>query len=260
MSDIDIPDEPSVMASRLEDYIWMFYGPPGVGKTTFVKELFGADRTLFISTDRGTRDQSIRRVECNHWKDVRTVYKKLEKKIRGVEVLVFDHVDDIAEMISRYVCEYYSERNNQGAIYETIGEVPHGKGWSMNRSELHSMMNRTLRMGVTPVFIAHESVKEVTISGMQVTKIGPSLNKQASTVVSPLANVIGYINLKRIKREKGDKPRDTRILVTQPTTEITAKDRTGRLKPEKGWEILDPEAFRSSFDQKRSAKGRRAKD
>jgi hypothetical protein len=265
MSDIDIPDDPEIIAQRLVDYIFCFFGQPGIGKTTFVLEVFGKKKTLFISTDHGTRDMKCRRVECNTWKRVRAVFKKLEKKNRNVEVMVFDHVDDFANMIEEYVCEFYTLKDKKDT-YTTIDSIPHGRGWAMLKKELNSLVHRTLALGVCPVFIAHEDIKTVRTGGRERDKIMPSMTKQMQKVVLPIANIVGQITKKKVK-VKGGKLKDRRVLVTEPREDLYVKDRTLRNKPDHGWELLDAEAFKATFgdtdheqeEQEEPRRGRRAR-
>jgi hypothetical protein len=259
-----IPSEPEAMETRVEDYVWMVFGQPGVWKTTFVKEMFGEDRTLFISTDRGTRDMNVRRVECNDWPRILKVFKELEKKPSGVEVLCFDHLDDLDDMITRYACEYYTARSAKGDVYDSIDVIPHGKGWKMYKDEIRGLVNRTLALGVCPVFIAHEDIKPVKGRGIEIFKTMPAVGKYMQRFIFPVASFIGQLTIRRLAHEKGGKKRDTHILVSQPTEELYVKDRTRRRKPSKGYDVIEDEEgnldvsnFLATFEATR--RGRRAK-
>src|SRR5579859_2359192 len=100
---------PTVKQKRAQDpkdCIIMFYGPPGVGKTTFVNQL--SDKVLFISTDRGTRWIDALRVECNSMKKLDAILTELEAaKTMPYDMVCIDHVDDVLNWCEEEVCKKY---------------------------------------------------------------------------------------------------------------------------------------------------------
>jgi hypothetical protein len=243
---IVLPTKPTIMAHKFEDLISLFYGPPGCGKTTFVNGL--ADSVLFLSTDRGTRNLLSQRIECLGWEKCLAMLDACEKKgAPQYDIFCIDHVDDWARMGEDFILQ------KLGVESLTDKRLPYGKGWNLYKKELRMFLRRILKLGCTPVFIAHETIKKVTTDGQELDKYMPSLGKSAWDLLIPMIDIIGFITLKRVK--KGDHRVDAHMLKTLPTQDVYGKDRSRRVKPDKKWEPLDPEAFLASFKKL----GKRAK-
>jgi len=236
-----LPLEKTVRAQRPQDIIQMYYGPPGVGKTTFVNNM--AERVLFLSTDRGTRQQEALRVECNRWKDFELAINAMtEPSAPRYDIVCIDHVEDWAGMAEEQVCRDFS--------IEGLGDAGYGKGWKMFRTKLRQQVSKILQLGIGLVFIAHEDLRTIKQKSIETTRTMPSLSKTAWKVVVPLTDIVGYCGFrsKTVVTDKGGKKRvEVRGVMTQPTEDIYAKDRSRRTKPESGWEPLDADKFVATF-------------
>jgi len=257
-SGFKLPTEPSFVATSITDYITMFYGPPGVGKTTFVKDL---GRVLFLSTDRGTRFVSAMRVECHKFEDFMKVARALTKPgaCKPYNMIAIDHVDDFANICEDHVCDQLG--------IEALSDAEYGKGWAAFRKTMHAYIQLLLKLDLGVVFIAHETIKTVRTKSIQLERTMPALSKTAWNVLIPLCDLIGYCGFKSIK--VGGKRQEVRVLITNPSESLYAKDRvTSRRRSER--ELLDGAKFIQTFEganpngqestKKGSEKGRRARN
>src|SRR3954452_7783799 len=143
-----LPTEKTVYARRAQDYIMMVFGPPGVGKTTFVND-FG--NVLIISTDRGTRFMSAKRIECLTWSKCLKALDHLEKpNAPKYDFICVDHADDFADMAEEATCKELK--------ITSLADAEFGKGWKAFKNKIKSFTRRILRLGTGVVFIAHEDV------------------------------------------------------------------------------------------------------
>lgn len=234
---LTLPTKKSVVQMRPQDHIMMFFGPPGVGKTTFVNGL--ADRVLFLSTDRGTRSIETMRVECVTWQKFDEVLKLLESgQSKNYDMVCVDHVDDWANMAEMAVCSRLK--------VASLSDAGYGKGWSAMRRELMNFMSRLKRLDLGLVFIAHDQDKKVKVAGAEIDKCQPRIGKQAWDILIPLVDVVGYVSMRPVKTQDG-KRKEIRTLETTPKQDLYAKDRTRRQRPAKDYELLDPEKFLATF-------------
>jgi phage nucleotide-binding protein len=229
-----LPTSPTKPAVKHTDYLMLFYGPPGVGKTTFVNK-FG--RVLFLSTDRGTRFISTMRMECHKFEDFILTLAELKRpgNVKHYDLVCIDHVDDFANMAELYVCERLG--------IEALSDAGYGKGWSMYRKTMANYIQSLLRLNLGVMFIAHETIKTVRTRTMELERIMPSLSKSAANVVLPLCDLIGYCGFRTIKQS--GKRKEVRTLETKPREDLHVKDRTSRRRSE--LELLDGEKFINSF-------------
>lgn len=235
---ITLPTESTYKAMDINDHITLFYGPPGVGKTTFVKAL-AEDDILFISTDRGTRSLKAKCWEVNSYEDVLDVLDALERPgAPKYGMICIDHVDDFSTMAEDSVLEEFK--------IQSLGDQKWGGGWKALKKRIHSVIQRLKALESGIVFICHEELKTMQIHGLDRDVIRPGLNKTAWNVIIPLTDLVGYCGFKDLK--VAGKRKEMRVIFTQPTQSVYAKDRTRRTKPEKDYEILDGAKFRSSFD------------
>lgn len=239
-----LPTKKSQMAMVPKDHVSMYYGPPGVGKTTFVNGL--SDNVLFISTDRGTRHLNALRKECFSWKQFDRIMDELEEpNAPEYEIICIDHIDDLANMAEDHLLRELK--------VEDLTDLEWGKGWKAYRRMLRSVVNRIMKLGSGVVFIAHETAKQVKIAGVKKDKILPEMSKSAWKVIVPLTDIVGYCGLKTVKVSdgKGGKVlKEIRFLQTQPDSTVYAKDRTKRAQQERGWDYLDAQKFMDSFNTK----------
>lgn len=237
-----LPTRPTRPRATVEQYIQLYYGPPGVGKTTFVDAL-APGHVLFISTDRGTRHLETMRVEAFDWKSCEAVLRELAAPgAPKYKLICIDHVDDWASMAEAHVCKTLG--------VDGLGDAGFGKGWKAYRNALEGYTRQLMRLGSGVVFIAHEDSRKVKISGVERDRINPAMSKSAWKVLIPMADVVGYcgITLQKGKGENaGPKMIEVRTVRTQPTETIYAKDRTIRRRPSTGLELLDGSRFIATF-------------
>lgn len=234
-----LPTVKTIMARSVYGYIHMYYGPPGVGKTSFADGL--SDTTLFISTDRGTRFLPALRLEVFEWKDILRVITTLEKEGAKdkYKMITLDHVDDICTMAEDFTCDYFD--------VEGLSDVGFNKGWRMYKKSIWGIMQRILALDVGLILIAHETIKPVKTKVIETHRLMPDLTKSAWKILVPKCDLVGYCGFARRKKKKGGS-KEFRIVRTAPLESIYAKDRTRREKPEGGWEPLDAELFVETFE------------
>lgn len=231
-----LPAEKSVMPMGVTDYIMMFYGPPGVGKTTFVNGL--GERGIFISTDRGSRTLNALRVECNDYESIISAVIAIQSAPKPYDFVVIDHVDDVARWTEDAVCEQLG--------VDALADAEWGKGWSEFAKKMSKLVTELKKCPGGLVFIAHETIKTIRAQGIEKEVVMPEMAKRTYKMIVPLCDLVGYCTFKRIKSEKTGKMTDRRILITQPDGHIYCKDRTARTKPT-GVEYLDGQAFIETF-------------
>lgn len=223
---IKLPSKKTMVAQGINDFICLFYGPPGVGKTSFVDSL--APRVFFMSTDRGTRYFKALSQEVNDWDTLMATVGALQGNPEGYDMVCIDHVDDVVQMAEDHAC--------QGLGVESLGEADWGKGWRAFKKELHDLIAKLKGVDAGIVFICHETVKEIETRAIKLSRTQPDIGKIAWKNIIPLCDLVGYLGYRRVKR--AGKWKEVRTLETVPTEAVYVKDRTTRTRPSKGYEVL----------------------
>lgn len=227
-----------VIYQKFIDYVSMFYGAAGVGKTQFVHALLNK-RVLWISTDRGTRCLPVEK-HCRHevdsWEEVEEAIEYLQQNPGQFDLVCVDHVDDVAFFAEENICLRYD--------IESADELSHGKYWRDLKKRWLWLIHNIKRAKVGIVFIAHDTTKEVKIRGRKINRTMPLIGKTTWKVLLPLVQLLGHIYIEYDTRAK----KDVRMLQTQPSDSVEAKDRTTRRKPADGYELLDSTKFLRTFN------------
>ena len=231
-----LPTEPSVLSQLPTDHIMLFYGPPGVGKTTFVNQL--GQRVLFLSTDRGTRSIKSLRIEVPTVDKLEAAIDALEAaKSLPYDIICLDHIDDVCHMLADAVCEALG--------VDALSDAGYGKGWKLFADGLHNVVARLKALNTGLVFICHETIKTIKAQGLETDRTMPDIVKSAWKLLIPLVDLVGYCGFTPVKNAEG-KREEIRTLTTTPREDLYAKDRTLRVRPN-GIEKLDGSKFISTF-------------
>lgn len=244
MPSVMLPTKKLPPARKIAEYIVMIFGPPGIGKTTWLIDV--DPDVLILSTDRGSRYLTRYAIEIHNWREFREAIKKLEgsqKLQRLYGNIAIDHVDDLYEMCEDYVCSKLG--------IESLSDAGWGKGWKLVRREFRTALQRILRMGKGVLVVAHETVKKVKFHGLEVDKTMPDLTKTAWKIVVPTCDVVAYAGYRRVR--KGKRRIEERILITEPREDLYAKDRTGRCPTTIR---LDGSEFITAFNEKGKRNGK----
>ena len=105
--------------------------------------------------------------------------------------------------------------------------------------------------------ISHETIKTIRTKVVETERIMPDLPKSAWKILVPKCDLVGYCGFKMIK--KNGKRKQVRIIRTSPLESIYAKDRTRRIKPEEGYELLDGKEFAQTFEERKTKHGKKKK-
>jgi hypothetical protein len=238
---IDLPTRPVIKGKSIKDYLLMVYGPPGVGKTTWFNEMTN-HRTLFLSTDRGTKHLKSMAIPCHKWYDFEDAIaslKAMDHLSKYYDFVCVDHVEDMAQMAEETTL---TELKVDSLSDKKLGW---GVGWKSLKRKIFGLKNDLLDLGLGLGFIAHEDIKTIRAGGIERDQMMPGIGKSTYKLLIPIMDYVGYAHIKSIK--KGGERQEIRAIQFEPSVGVYAKDRTRRDKSEKGWERLDGKQFRESF-------------
>ncbi len=201
-----------------EACMWLFYGPPGIGKSTMAATF---PNTCFISTTRGLGwiDAAVSEITC--WDDFIETCAEIEEGDHKYQCFVVDLLADLYEFCLEWVMENELDGSHPS-------DFEWGKGWGAVGKEFRRVMSKLMNLktpngdGYGLIFIAHDNVKEVKTKIVKTDKVMPKLTKATFNWFYGLLDFVVYMKMEVIK-EQGEKPREERFALFRPSIEHEAK-------------------------------------
>ena len=140
-----LPTAPHKPRTSMSSYVWLVYGPPKIGKTTFANDW---PKAFFIATEPGTAAMEAMEVDVSTWTDFEGVLFALEKERPKYRTVIIDTVDNLWELLVDHVC------TENG--WQDLGDGGYGKGYKLARRKLTAAIARLRKLPYAIVFISHE--------------------------------------------------------------------------------------------------------
>lgn len=163
---------------------------PKSGKTTIATRF---PHALLLAFEKGYNAlPGVMAQPINSWGD----FKKALTELRDPEVqemfetVIVDTADIAYSYCEKYICSRESDQKN---TYETVADIPYGKGYTMAQDEFDTCIRKILQLNYGLVLISHSTEKTFTNEkGQEVSKIVPTLDKRARLVCERTCDIIGY--------------------------------------------------------------------
>lgn len=168
-------------------------------KTTFAT-LY--DNCILLACEPGYKAKRLNFRKVEKWEDFVNFIDLLESHREevgdNVKTLVPDTVDRLYPYCQQYTVRQYNLKKSKDAPKaESIGDIPHGKGWSSADEEFLKQIMRPLNLGFTYLFVTHNQLKTIR------PKVGdpydvyvPTLPDRCAAIIYPLVDFI--INGERV--------------------------------------------------------------
>lgn len=234
-----LPTKPTTGKFEFQELVQLYYGDPGVGKTTFASKL--PLPNLFIATEDGQRALKAYVQRVHTWDDFLDIISLLEKGDGDIYASVtIDTVDNLFDFCQDYVCKKLKIAHPSDAEW--------GKGWDALKKEFKTAITRLQSIGVGVIFISHARSEEVKTRSLKVDKWFPSYPKQCRKIINPLVDFMFYFGVEE-KSEKGGRIVSDRFVCCQPGETWEAKDRM-QCYPERM--PMDPKEFLKVYSDHQS--------
>ena len=194
MADISLLSlQPHQVSRDLRGYSVLFYGEPKTGKTTVSSQFPGA---LLCAFEKGYNAlPGIFAQPINTWGDFKKVITQLKDPAvaEKFSTIVVDTGDIAYEYCAKYVC---SRESTPEKTYETLGDLPYGKGYALAQAEYDEQFRKILQMNYGLVIISHSKDKTFKDeTGREYNQIIPTMDTRASQVCERTCDIIGYVRL-----------------------------------------------------------------
>ena len=151
--------QPNKVPTNPDEYSTFVYGPPKIGKTTLVHEMFG-NRALFAATeDRHKALPGAMIARITNWNDWLNLLNQLRNpKVKELyDAVAIDTAENLSSMLEKFVAAKWKEK--------VIGERDDiwGKDWRDLKNMWKDGINKISELGYVPVFIGHATQKTVQI-------------------------------------------------------------------------------------------------
>lgn len=203
---------------RVQGRRFAFYGPEGVGKTTFAS---GADRPVFFDLEIGSdwfpniprmpgRDELGRDVTFN---DVIDGVESLIYDDHDYRTAVFDTADKLEAMIFQHINA--NKVDKHGNRMESIEDWGYGKGYQFALDKWRDFVERYIedlrvKRGMDIVFLGHSIVKTFkNPAGDDFDRYQMRLQDKAASFIKEYCDVVGFMQFETVvkcddkKRSRG---------------------------------------------------------
>lgn len=215
---MSLPTKTSLSYPRLSESIWLFHGPPGIGKSTLASGFrWGTRSPLFLYTS-SVKYIDAYKMPMNSWATFKATVKRLEReRPKRYSFIVVDVVDILYLHCRQEVCESINIAHES--------DLDHGKGWDAVKKEWTRWVAKLCTLGYGVVFVSHSEWKEIKTRIASYHRVVPTLQGAGWRTLYPLADFVGYVGFSA--EEQKDEGR--RTIFFKPTEYVDCKDWTGRL-------------------------------
>lgn len=182
--------KPHQVSRDLRGYSVFLYGEPKTGKTTIASKFPGA---LLLAFEKGYNTlPGVMAKPLNTWSEFKKVLTELkDPEVQKVfQTVIIDTADIAYSLCEQYIC---SRESTATATYDSIGDVPYGKGYKLAQAEFDVCIRKILQMDYGLVIISHSKDKVIKDeAGNEITKIVPTLDDRAKLICERTCDIIGY--------------------------------------------------------------------
>lgn len=180
--------EPQKISKNLKGKFCLFYGLPGVGKTSLASQF---PKVLIAGFEMGTNALNNVYVQpmktWNDWKQtISQLIRKKDELMQKFETIAIDTADSAWDLCVKYIC-------SQNGV-EKLGDIPWGGGYDQAKKEYSNTFRDLAFAGYGLVFISHSTEKTLkNEKGEEYQQIAPALPQRPYDIVNKMVDVIGYI-------------------------------------------------------------------
>ena len=215
---------PHQVSRDLRGYSVLLYGSPKSGKTTTASKFPGS---LILAFEKGyLAIPGIMAKPINSWGEFKKVLSELREPAvkERFQTIVIDTGDIAYQYCEKYIC---NRESNAKVTYETISDLPFGKGYKLAQTEFDECIRKILQMDYGLVIISHDQDKIFTDEqGKEYNKIIPTLDNKCRLVCERTCDIIGYSRI--VETEDG---RNTTKLFLRETPRFMAGSRFKYIAP-----------------------------
>src|ERR1041384_999173 len=202
------------------------YGDPGVGKTLLAgsaADVAEMAPVLFIDVEGGTLSLRnthpyIEVVRVKTWEDMQNLYNELHRGKTPYRTVVLDSLTEIQKFsLMRIMVDLVREHDDRDP------DVPGMREWGKNIEQIRKMVRAFRDLEMNTIFTALAQYDKDQRTGMLLTK--PSLPGKLAAEIPGFVDIVLYMYVKNVDGEQ------KRLMLSQKTDSVQAKDRSGMLSP-----------------------------
>lgn len=195
-SELKLPAVMTEPCLNFYDYVSLFYGRAGIGKTTL---LTTAPDCLLLATERVSKGISafVFNSEdggCKTWQIFLQAIKLLQKDGGRFRTVAIDTVTTLYDLCLEYIIKTRGCHPSDEA---------YGKGWNALKTEWELGMRSLLALGKGVIMTAHEKEREITsYSGEKFNRIGPNVSGSCMDWLKAKTDFVFYCEYVKVPSQK----------------------------------------------------------
>lgn len=210
---LKLPEKPVEPCLNFFSYISLFYGRPGIGKTTL---LTTAPDCILLATERISKGISAYVFNsegggCKTWSIFLQAIKLLQNDGGRFQTVAIDTIASLYDMCLEHIIK------TRGCHPSDEG---YGKGWNALKTEWESGMRSLLALGKGVIMTAHAKEREITsFSGETFTRIGPAVTGGCMDWLNAKTDFVLYCDYVKVPSQK----EPLRVMFTSGDEVVDAK-------------------------------------
>lgn len=180
---------------------------------------------LFIDIEGGTTSlvhsyPDVETVRVTTWKEMQEVYNELSEGNSGYSTIVLDSLTEIQKFNMYHVMQEAAIKRPNVEI-----EVPAMRDWGVSLEQIRRMVRGFRDLDMNTIFTALMVEDRDQRTGIVTVK--PSLPGKLAGEIAAFLDIVLYYYVK--ETDTADGPISERLILTQRTEKVIAKDRSGKL-------------------------------